>query len=238
MLSKSLVIPCLIVALLLVTSISSQAAGTEAPMSSIRDLYVKHVKMKRKLVALTFDDGPDPRYTPKIIEELNKFGAKGTFFVIGMRAKRYPDLLKLEIANGDEIGNHSLNHRLTKLIQIEDIEGCDQVVFDATNHHTRLFRPPGGFISKQILDSASKANETVVTWSWDEDSRDWSKPGVSKIVNRVLNHLHPGDIILFHDGGGKRDQTIEALPKILEGIREQGFQCVTVSELIQNFGGT
>jgi peptidoglycan/xylan/chitin deacetylase (PgdA/CDA1 family) len=221
-----------IVALLLTLVLPAQAAST--PRSLWDRLVTKHVKTNQKLIALTFDDGPDPRYTPKIMAELLRYGAKGTFFVIGSKAIRYIDLIQKLDATGNEIGNHTFRHRLSSQIELNEILQCDEVVFAAIHKHTKYFRPPGGYISQKIVDSAFKANEHIVMWSWDEDPRDWSRPGVDKIVKRVLGHLHPGDIILFHDGGGNRQQTIEALPKILEGIQEQGFRCVTVSELLQS----
>lgn len=221
----------LIVALLLLQVLPVSIIDAK---TSIWDHVIKHVKTREKAIALTFDDGPDPRYTPVIVSELQKYGAKGTFFVIGSKAQRHLDLIKLLDQSGNEIGNHTFSHRLTRRLQPSEIINCDDIIYSITHKHTLLFRPPGGYISKEIIDSASETKERVVMWSWDEDSRDWSKPGVQKIVRRVIDHLHPGDIILFHDGGGNRRQTIEALPIILEGIKEQGYRFKTVSELLKS----
>jgi peptidoglycan/xylan/chitin deacetylase (PgdA/CDA1 family) len=230
LLSKRKILNIWIVALLLLLVIPVPVVTAH---SSLLDHVIKQVKTRQKTIALTFDDGPDPRYTPVIIEELQRYGAKGTFFVIGSKAQHYPDLIHQLDKTGNEIGNHTYSHRLTRRLQPSEILNCDDVIFSTIHKHTRLFRPPGGYISQEIVDSAKKTNECVVMWSWDEDSRDWSRPGVHKIVKRVLDHLHSGDIILFHDGGGNRRQTIEALPIILEGIKQQGFRCVTVSELLK-----
>ena len=224
---KLTIISCIGV-LLFVTLGHTEASSTSYSKESI----IKQIRTHQKKIALTFDDGPDPRYTPAILKILQEHGAKGTFFVIGQKAKAKPEILKTMVKNQDEIGNHTFFHHLSRNIDISDIEQCEDIIFSITQQHTHLFRPPGGYLSENIVKNAMAAHYKIVMWSWDEDTRDWSRPGVKKIIDRVLNHISPGDIVLFHDGGGNRRQTVQALPLILDGLKEKGYQCVTVSELI------
>ncbi|NTZ20217.1 chitooligosaccharide deacetylase [Paenibacillus sp. JMULE4] len=197
---------------------------------------VWNVETDQKLIALTFDDGPNPVYTPQILDLLNQYGAKGTFFVIGKRVQMYPAIAIREVNEGHEIANHTFDHHYLKNFPperlIEEIRQTQEVIFDITEQMPHVFRPPGGFYNDALLQSVKKDQLTVVMWSWYQDTQDWKKPGVDKIVRQVLDNAHNGDIVLFHDLQGDCTQTVEALKQILPELTRRGYQFVTVSDLI------
>lgn len=114
----------------------------------------------------------------------------------------------------------------------DEISRCEHAIVKITGHKPIFFRPPGGASSLETVEFAKKMGYDVVLWSWHQDTRDWSRPGVSFIIHKVLDGTHSGDIVLFHDHGGNRKQTIEALRTILPTLRERGYKMVTVSELL------
>lgn len=115
---------------------------------------------------------------------------------------------------------------------VEEIRQTQEVIFDITEQMPHVFRPPGGFYNDALLQSVKKDQLTVVMWSWYQDTQDWKKPGVDKIVRQVLDNAHNGDIVLFHDLQGDCTQTVEALKQILPELTRRGYQFVTVSDLI------
>ncbi|WP_237416812.1 polysaccharide deacetylase family protein [Halobacillus halophilus] len=195
------------------------------------------VPTETKWVAVTFDDGPSGTYTPEIMEVLKKHGAKGTFFVVGSRAQKHPDLIREMVEEGHEIANHTYHHPsftgISKQEIVKEIGFTAEVIKEITGEPPTLFRPPGGVYNDIIVDTASEEGYMVVMWSWHQDTKDWQSPGVNRIVDTVLQHSKNGDIILFHDFGGNRSQTVQALNRILPVLKEDGFQFVTVSELIE-----
>ena len=190
-----------------------------------------------KYVALTFDDGPHPVYTEQILEILAEYDAKATFFVIGKNAESYPELVCKEYEEGHEIGNHTYSHPDMKNISvekaIEDIEKNQEIIYDITGEEPKLFRSPGGFFSDELIYAVENLNCKPVLWSWRQDTKDWSLPEVNVVVKTVLDNIQDGDIILFHDFNLKGSPTPEALKKILPSLKEQGYQFVTVSELLK-----
>ncbi|WP_235941746.1 polysaccharide deacetylase family protein [Paenibacillus puerhi] len=201
-----------------------------------RDEVVWNVDTDQKLIALTFDDGPNPVYTPQILDLLKAYEAKGTFFVLGKRVQMYPAIAIREVNEGHEIANHTFDHHYLKHVRperlVQEIRQTQEVIFDITEQLPHVFRPPGGFYNDQLLSSMKEANLTVVMWSWYQDTQDWRKPGTDKIVNQVLSNVHNGDIVLFHDLEGDCTQTVEALKIILPELKARGYQFVTVSDLI------
>lgn len=199
--------------------------------------YGKCRQRPNKWVAVTFDDGPSGTYTPEIMEVLKKHGAKGTFFVVGSRAQKHPDLIREMVEEGHEIANHTYHHPsftgISKQEIVKEIGFTAEVIKEITGEPPTLFRPPGGVYNDIIVDTASEEGYMVVMWSWHQDTKDWQSPGVNRIVDTVLQHSKNGDIILFHDFGGNRSQTVQALNRILPVLKEDGFQFVTVSELIE-----
>ncbi|TVY06879.1 polysaccharide deacetylase family protein [Paenibacillus cremeus] len=202
-----------------------------------RGEVVWEVPTEEKVIALTFDDGPDPADTPQILDLLHQYGAKATFFVIGNKVERYPAIVKRELDEGHELANHTYSHTYfgknvsaTKLKQ--DLIRTENVVFAATGQNCHLFRPPGGFYNDTLIHTAREGGYTVVMWSWHQDTKDWNTPGVQKIINKVLNNTRNGDIVLFHDYVEGKTQTIEALKTILPELQQRGYRFVTVSELL------
>jgi peptidoglycan/xylan/chitin deacetylase (PgdA/CDA1 family)/GNAT superfamily N-acetyltransferase len=176
-------------------------------------------------VAITFDDGPDPVFTPQVLDILDRYHVKATFFVIGRSAARYPDLVRSIVARGHAIGGHTWSHaNLTKLDQNglrREVDDANRYLHELTGRPVACVRPPSGRINAHVLDELEHRNLDAVKWT--DDTRDWTEPGSSVIIGRVAAGLHPGAIVLMHDGGGFRGQTVEALPRILEVIKATGL---------------
>ncbi|MBW4841141.1 MAG: polysaccharide deacetylase family protein [Paenibacillaceae bacterium] len=215
---------------------SSPAQGKERSYYEERGDIVWEVPMSEKFIALTFDDGPDELQTPKILELLDKYQAKATFFVVGDRVKRFPDIVRLEQAGGHEIGNHSYHHpsfhRLTLKTLTEELAMTQEAIFETTGSKPVLFRPPGGYYNEAIVELTKHNDLKMILWSWHQDTKDWASPGVYKIVRKVLNNARNGDIILMHDYVHNSTQTLEALKVILPELQSRGYRFVTVSELL------
>ncbi|MET3508500.1 polysaccharide deacetylase family protein [Halalkalibacter oceani] len=198
---------------------------------------VWEVKTKQKVVALTFDDGPDRLYTNQILDILKENNAKATFFVVGKRVKENPEVAQNIIINGNEIANHTFTHpnlnRINKSQLTKEIRDAEQTVLSTTGVRPSLFRPPLGHYNDEIISNVRENDYIVVMWSWHQDTYDWKNPGVKTIVNNVLSNICNGDIILFHDFGGDRSQTVQALEIIVPELKRKGYQFVTVSELLQ-----
>jgi len=184
---------------------------------------------QEKVIALTFDDGPDPIDTPEVLDILKEKKVQATFFVLGKAAQANPYLLKRLIIEGHEIGNHSFNHDYQQRRLIEEIKLTDQEVFASTGTHTYFYRPPGGLISKIQLETVNKNGHIVALWS--VDSKDWRNPGVKQIVDNVIKNVFPGAIILLHDGGYQRTQTVKALGPMIDALRDRGYRLTTLSGL-------
>jgi polysaccharide deacetylase family sporulation protein PdaB len=209
---------------------------TTAASANPHSEVVWSVATDKKLIALTFDDGPNPVYTPQILDLLNEYDAKATFFVLGKRVQMYPAIAIREVNEGHEIANHTFDHHYLKNVTpqklIEEIRQTQEVIFDITEQIPHVFRPPGGYYNNALLDLTREDKLTVVMWSWYQDTKDWKRPGIVNIVNTVLSHVHNGDIILLHDLQGDCSQTVGALRVILPELKKQGYQFVTVTDLI------
>jgi len=185
-------------------------------------------------VALTFDDGPWPGQTRRILAILRRMQAPATFFLIGEQAQRYPRLVADEgRQHGVLVEDHSWSHPLDPPFGeqrpgvVRDQIGRARRVLAADGVDPTLFRPPGGGYSDRVVSIASSLGFRVVLWS--VDPRDWAAGATAKGVTRsVLGHVHPGSIVIMHDGGGDRSATIRALPHIIHGIRHRGLRLVTV----------
>lgn len=186
----------------------------------------------QKVVALTFDDGPS-RYTVNILNVLKAHNVPATFFVVGQAIKRQPSSMRAIIADGHEVGNHSNTHlplvKMAPEVQNSDIAECMKLIKQAGGS-SQWFRPPGGQFNYQTLLSAKKAGLKTVLWT--ADGQDWKKEGAAAITANVLSQIRPGAIVLLHDGGGDRSQTLEALPQIINGIRAMGYSIVTLYQLV------
>ena len=185
-------------------------------------------------MALTFDDGPSPQFTPGILSVLRKLHVHATFFLVGYLAQAYPDLVRRELRFGMTVGNHTYNHpevppfdQLPGRLLADEI-GIGSEILSRLGVHPGLFRPPGGSTSPTVVRAAAAVGERVVLWS--VDPTDW-QPGTSKrqIVRRVLAAVRPGSIVILHDGGGDRSATLAALPAIIRGIRQRGLHLVALT---------
>ena len=187
-----------------------------------------------RAVALTFDDGPSPQFTARILNALRKLHVHATFFVIGYLAEAYPGLVRRELRFGMTVGNHTYNHpevppfdQLPARLLADEI-GIGSEILGKLGVHPGLFRPPGGSTSPAVVRAAAAVGERVVLWS--VDPTDW-RSGMSKrqIVRRVLAAVRPGSIVILHDGGGNRSATLAALPAIVRGIRHRGLHLVALA---------
>jgi peptidoglycan-N-acetylglucosamine deacetylase len=185
-----------------------------------------------RAVALTFDDGPSPLDTLRILRVLRRLHAKATFFLIGRQAAAYPSIVKAELAAGMKVEDHSWDHPIDPPFarlsarRIDHEIAYTKTVIDRDGGRVTLFRPPGGSTSPEVEQIAQKLGCQTVLWS--VDPRDWA-PGTTshQITHRVLHAARPGSIILLHDGGGNRNQTLKALPHIIRQLRARGLRLVT-----------
>ncbi len=200
------------------------------------DVFSSCYKEGTKKIALTFDDGPHPRYTPEILEILDRYGVKATFFVVGLNVETYPELVKTVVDEGHEIGNHTYSHANLRRAHYDgvcsEIAVTERLIYENTDFRTRLLRPPEGVYSQAVCDAAANFDYTIILWS--VDTRDWAHTPSEEIVRHVLTDVRGGDIILFHDFIGQDSPTPDALRKILPALIAQGYQFVTVSELLSS----
>jgi len=189
-------------------------------------------------VAITFDDGPNPDATPRILDVLREQGVSATFFVLGRHAERWPGLVRRMTEEGHQLGNHGywhrkLHRRLPSYVRADLTRGTEAIVQASGGVRPRVFRAPHGFRNPWVTPIAASLGQRTIGWSlgvWDS-----ARPGASEIARRALNGLHAGSILLLHDGDGydpdgDRLQTAEALPMIIRGLRDRGLQFTTLPE--------
>ncbi|RUS47530.1 DUF2062 domain-containing protein [Cohnella sp. AR92] len=201
----------------------------------------RYGKIKSKQVALTFDDGPSGRYTPEILDILNKYKIKASFFVVGENAEAYPGLIKRIYKEGHELGNHTFTHPDVAAISPTrtrlELNATQRLIQEITGHSATFFRPP--YVADAEPSTPSellpilRAQQMGYTMAGELiDPEDWQRPSTDAIVDRVMSRLHEGNVILLHDAGGDRSQTVEALPRIIEQLQRQGYSFTTLSALI------
>ncbi|MBO5258058.1 MAG: polysaccharide deacetylase family protein [Clostridia bacterium] len=202
------------------------------PVSSAEVVYSWHTN--DKTIALTFDDGPHPVYTPEILDILGEYGVKATFFTIGQNVEWYNDVFRMEYAAGHEIGNHTYSHQNLRKLPYKsvcrEIEQAEELVYEATEYRTRLLRPPEGAFGHDLCKAAAELDYTVICWS--VDTLDWAHTPSDEIVTNVLENVKGGDIILFHDYIAGDSPTPDALRVIIPALLDEGYRFVTVSELL------
>ncbi len=198
----------------------------------------------RKVIALTFDDGPKPEFCQPLLDILDRYGAKATFFVVGKEAQENPDLIKRMVDSGDEVGNHTYSHipikEMTQGQALADIQKCSQVIYDITGKQPKYFRPPGGGFNSKMTKAIAKMGLQPVYWTLNTGDYSETTPGYEvpedfqvmalALVKRVVDKVTPGSIILFHNGS---EQTIRALPLILAQLKDEGYGFVTISDLTE-----
>lgn len=197
--------------------------------------YISVGQPRRREVALTFDDGPGP-YTLRILAVLRREHVHATFFEIGREVSQYPAVTKRLAESAEVIGDHTENHphlsALAPVGQRDEIVGAARAITHAGAPAPDLFRPPYGSFSPTTLSILRAEKQLMVLWT--VDTSDYALPGVKRIIYIALSGARPGAIILLHDGGGDRSETVAALPRIIERLRQRGYQLVTVPHLVQD----
>ncbi|ODG92352.1 polysaccharide deacetylase family protein [Bacillus sp. AFS029533] len=219
------------------SSINASAESKNRYYYEKQGTAIWEVPVKEKVIAITFDDGPNDEYTPEVLDLLKKYNAKATFFLVGERVAKFPEVVMREIKEGHEVANHTYTHARLQYLTDEQIRDqlhkTHDAIIAATHVEPVLFRPPFGYYSERSINTVHDLGYLTVMWSWHQDTFDWQNPGVYKIVSNVLKDTRKGDIVLFHDHGGDRSQTVDALKQILPALQKQGYQFVTVSQLLQ-----
>jgi peptidoglycan/xylan/chitin deacetylase (PgdA/CDA1 family) len=223
----------------LVLVVITLSLGAESPVY-VGAEHVSRGNGCRRVVALTFDDGPNPPYTERIVRLLQEKDARATFFVEGEAAQRDPADVRLLRDTGMMIASHSYSHseQLRTMTEEQfraDLESATVVFQNILDYAPRLYRAPFGKMSAAMIGELRRAG--YVSIGWDVDSDDWQETNPGKIAAKVLSEVHPGAIVLLHDGGlsgGNPDRsgTLAALPAIIDGLRGGGYRLVTVPEIL------
>ncbi len=199
----------------------------------LADVYFSKENESKK-IALTFDDGPHYKYTEEILDILDEYNVKATFFVVGKLAEMNPELVIREIADGHEVAGHTWSHpKLSGISEenlINEINATEELLLEIAEYRPRLFRPPEGKCGELVRKVAGKLDYKVILWT--VDTRDWAHTPSDKIVECVLNNTRSGSIILCHDFIGTNSPTPSALRQFIPKLLSDGYEFVTVSDLI------
>ena len=202
---------------------------------------IYRVKTDKKHVVLTFDDGPSPIWTPKILDELKSENIKATFFMIGHHVQKYPEIAKRVVEEGHTVGNHGYAHSVmlyyTPAEIEEEIKYTEHVIREITGFTTKYFRPPKAWLRQTIKKKVKSMGYETVLWSLN--SKDWVSFNHKSIARYISKNIKNGDILLFHDSGsvtstegGSRVQTVKTISLLARTLRKQGFEFITIEELI------
>ncbi|MBS4022407.1 MAG: polysaccharide deacetylase family protein [Dethiobacter sp.] len=190
------------------------------------------VRTSQNVVALTFDAVWEPAETGRILDVLDRYQVRATFFLTGNWVRYNPDLAREILIRGHEIGQHSQNHQVLTGLKDEELARefrlMEETLREELNCQAFLFRPPYGEVNQQVYNYANDRGYTTVLWSIDP--HDWLNPGVDQIVSRVIKNLHKGAIIMFHTSS---TQAVDALPLIIQGLRMKDYSILTVSQLLE-----
>jgi peptidoglycan/xylan/chitin deacetylase (PgdA/CDA1 family) len=186
-----------------------------------------------KKIALTFDDGPDPTYTAQILSVLAAYNVKATFFEVGEMITAYPDQVRAVFNAGHEIENHSFTHAdLTTLSDaqiISEIQNTSDAIFNITGVRPTYLRPPYGEVNSHVESIIESMGYKTTLWT--VDTNDWAEPGTNAIIQAALSGATDQGIILMHDAGGNRSQTVAALDDIIVGLQAAGYELVTLNQI-------
>lgn len=197
------------------------------------------VRTSEPIIALTFDDGPDPRYTPRVLAALDAARQHATFFVIGTAARRAPRLVRAIQARGDEIGDHTLDHRRLPPLPSARVErevvGGARAIAAIADRPPDLFRPPYGYFDRRVSTVVARARLRLVGWDVAVEQFLHGRTA-AEAARAVARATRPGDILLLHDGGGRRGATLATLRALLPLLERRGLRSVTVSRLLRAGG--
>lgn len=199
---------------------------------------IHRVNISSKAIAITFDDGPNPKYTPELLALFAEVNGKATFFMIGEQIKANPELAVAVHEQGHEIGNHTYTHPYLTQVDsaqcLDELQRTDQLIQEITGKKPQTFRPPFFDYNDKVNDIIKSFNYSMIG-ATNMETRDWEQPqpGVEHIINKTIDNTQNGSVLLFHDGYGDRSQTIEAISILLPKLAAEGYQFVTVSELLQ-----
>ncbi len=200
-------------------------------------VFVLSAPREARKVALTFDDVPDPRFTPQVLDILKSKKATATFFVVGARARKHPELVRRIRREGHAVGNHSYSHPNFSKLPLAEMKGqigrTERHLKALVQFQPRLIRPPYGEILPEQLEWAKSEGYVVV--NWDVDSLDWRGLTKEKVFRNVTKAVRSGSIVLMHAGGGQGQNlsgTVKALPAIIDWLRERGYELVTLPDLL------
>nr|WP_026021840.1 polysaccharide deacetylase family protein [Bacillus timonensis] len=199
---------------------------------------IQGLSISKKVVAFTFDDGPHPLYTPQVLEIFKDVGGRATFFMVGEEMEKYPKLVKRVASEGHEIGNHTYSHPYLSKISDEEclgeIDRNEVLVEELIGQKPVVFRPPYFDYNDQVCRILDKKGYSMIG-ALNFEARDWEQPGVEHIFRASLESVKEGSILIFHDGYGDRSQTVKAVRMLVQKLNNQGYQFVSVSELLRVF---
>jgi len=203
-------------------------------LQTIASQPVRFIKTNQKVVALTFDDGPSKPYTEQILDILEKHKVKATFYLLGVSIKSHPSIVKKTIQAGHELGNHSMYHKHLKNKNADsiarEISNVDNLIEKMGYKKEITFRSPFGQVSPSIQNAVDKLGKQNILFSYLP--RDWEGPAAKIIHDRIMKRVRPGFIITLHDGGKRRQTTVQATEMLINSLKAQGYQFVTISELL------
>jgi peptidoglycan/xylan/chitin deacetylase (PgdA/CDA1 family) len=197
------------------------------PLFRVHDLLPHAPK---RAVALTIDDGPDPKWTPRVLDLLAHHEVTATFCLIGIQVREYPELVRKIVDAGHQVADHTMHHPVN-LCQLPgrrinaEVSDAHKLIKDVSGVAPKLFRAPGGTWSRALLKSVAKHG--MLPLDWDVDPRDWSRPGTRHIVHAMLR-ARPGDILLCHDGGGDRSETLRALHSVIPHLKKRDLEFISL----------
>ncbi|MCD1257878.1 polysaccharide deacetylase family protein [Paenibacillus athensensis] len=222
----------------------AQAGGLQRKLSLAElvrkypDIFKVSGPSREKKIALTFDDGPDERFTPQVLDVLRENGVKATFFVLGSQASERPALVRRMVREGHVVGNHSYSHANLPKLTVDkfqsQIENTEAVLQQLTGYAPRLIRPPYGAINEEQVKWVSERHYLIV--NWNVDSLDWKSLKADQVLSNILRQTKPGSIILQHSGGASTQDlsgTVQALGPLINKLKSSGYTFVTVPELLQ-----
>lgn len=222
---------CVLIGTLSLIVVSSTADKIVSTANEPREIPIYYVDTQEKVCALSFDAAWGNEQTEQLLDILDEYEVKSTFFLVKQWVDKYPDDVKEIAARGHDIGNHSATHphmaQLSSDEQLEEIRCCNEAVASLTDCVPTLFRAPYGEYDNALVQNLRGENMYCV--QWNIDSLDWKNPSPDEMVSRIKSKLVPGSIILLHNGA---DNTPEALPKIIEAIKAEGYTIIPVSEII------